>query len=709
MQEDIYRQLHEENDLRQRRLQAVYDPVTGEGLAELLGEKRVKLKISDYAIPVQWVPREMMENKFIKDIVKAGSIAKYIDRCERRFGERPDPLDIERRIRRVRHRHDFCHWAYFTIHITDKTSGGIIRFKLNYPQLLVLKKCEEMRKAGVPIDIIILKARQWGGSTFCIFYQAYIAFHHDEFHSFIVAAHVQSASETILQMLKDAIANYPAWDLGLPGDMQLELAPRGRTANAFMVKNAATHRKVLETVIYIGSAEKPETLRSSNIHGAHYSEVGIWPDTPAKTPEKLVATISGGITKRALDMQAMESTAKTSDDYFHDMWVAAVSGETNYQPLFIPWLYIPHDTIPFKSEDEKRTFIEWLYEHREDENTNGKWRDAGKHYWWLWTLGATLEGINWYRTKRLDFTTYIQMANEAPSTATEAFISAGLKVFDFYQVEEKRKACREPAMRGDLSSDGMEGEDVLKNITFIPRRDGHLKIWETPDDSPIRDRYLVTVDIGGPRDSSDWSSVRVFDRLMMMREFGGLGGKPGVVAEMHYHTDHDLLAYDAMRLAAWYNNALLVIESNTVEMEMGKEADTGGEDAEYILNIVGDIYPNLYMRGQKEEKASGKVLPIYGFQTNKFTKPKIINFMKTCLREDKWDEPSGLCLDEMSLYQQEKNKFTAPPKKHDDVLMATAIGLWVAWNEMDEPSWIRKNTHKVRPHIEGDDSGLANL
>ena len=164
-----------------------------------------------------------------------------------------------------------------------------------------------------------------------------------------------------------------------------------------------------------------------------------------------------------------------------------------------------------------------------------------------------------------------------------------------------------------------------------------------------------------------------------------------------------------MRLAAWYNNALLVIESNTVEMEAGKEADTGGEDAEYILDIVGNIYPNLYMRRGKEEDVGEEVKRVYGFQTNRFTKPKIINFMKTCLREDKWEEPSGLCLDEMSLYVQEKNKFTAPPKKHDDVLMATAIGLWICWNEMDEPSWIRQPKTTEKTVIRGDTAGLAHL
>ncbi len=701
MTEEQYREMREENARRREHLAADYDPVTGRGLAELLGVERTVLKIPDFAIPEQYVPEAVAKNPMITAIVKAGSIEKYID-THRWKGDRPERIDIERQIRRIRHKHDFCFWAYFCIRIAAKT-GGRIRFKLNLPQLTVLRKCEEMRLAGEPIGVIILKARQWGGSTFCIFYQTWLAFKWDEFHSFVVAAHVQSASETILSMLKEAVKEYPAWDLGLPPDTELELAPRGRTANAYVVKDSSRNR-VLETVIYVGTAEKPETLRSQNAHGAHYSEVGIWPDTPEKRPEDLVRSISGGITKRPLDMQVMESTAKSSDDYFHEIWVKSMNGESSYRPVFVPWFFIPHDTIEIRDE---REFAEWLWEHRSDETRNGKWLDSGKHYWWLWELGATLEGINWYRYKRLDFTDYMQMANEAPSTWVEAFQSAGQKVFDFYEVEQKRLKCRAPAVCGDLYSDAMEGAAVLKGITFKPRRDGVLKVWEMPDDSPIANRYLVAVDIGGPNQTSDWSSVRVIDRYMMMEEFG-LNGRPNIVAEMHYHTQHDLLAYDAMRLAAWYNNALLVIECNTVEME-NRESDTGGDGSEYILDIVGDIYPNLYRRRGREEEIGDGVQRRWGFRTDRFTKPKIINFMKTCLRKDKWYEPSEICCEEMSQYIQVQNKFTAPPKKHDDVLMATAILLWVCFNEMEQPRWIKPSAPKEHRSIRGANASVINL
>ena len=404
MSDDMLNSILEENERRLNTLLADYDPVTGKGLDVLLKEKRVKLTIKDFAIPEQWVPAEMMENKLIKAVARAGSIQKYIETKKWKY-EPPSFAEIERRIRRIRHKYDFCFWSFWCIWINSKTAGKI-RFKLNYAQLQVLALCESLRKEGVPIDIIILKARQWGGSTFCIFYQAWLALKWDEYHNFIVAAQVAGTAETILAMLKDAFSRYPAWDLGFGDDTQIELGRRGTTNNAYVIKDSS-HNKLRETVIYIGTAEKPDSLRGDAVRGAHYSEVGVWPDTPEKRPEDLVADISGGITKIALTMQAIESTAKSSDDYFAEVWDLASAGESSFHPIFIPWYYIPHDTLPVK---DKRAFAKWLLDHKDDNTKVMGWKNTGQHYWWLWTLGATLEGINWYRNKEKDFTTYAQMA-----------------------------------------------------------------------------------------------------------------------------------------------------------------------------------------------------------------------------------------------------------------------------------------------------------
>lgn len=695
-------QLVQENLARWERLQARYDPVTGEGLAELDGRERVPLRIRDFAAKVQLVPKEMMNHTLVQEIAQAGSIAKYI-RTHKWEGEVPSKIDVEHSLRRIRHKYDFPYWAYSCIKIRYKL-GGRGPFILNYAQFQVLKICMELLLAGVPINIVIDKARQWGGSTFCIFFQFWITTHWDHYHSFSVAAHVQDASRRIINMLKGAVLSYPAWDLHLPEGTRLHLAPNEGSSHDFVIKNEKDE-VVLPAIINVGSAEKPESLRSANLAGAHYSEVGVWPDTPEKRPEDLIADISGGISSmQHYTMQVYESTAKSSDDFFHEVCMNAVNGKSNFRIIFIPFYFIPHDTLPVK---DPIAFAAWLLEHKDDDFCTDGWKSPGKYYWWLWTEGASFESINWYRYKELEFTKRSQMVNEAPASLEESFMSAGNKVFDFFDVQRMMRKCRDPKWEGDLISDGREGEDVLKNIRFLEQRGGKVKVWEKPDDSPIENRYVVAVDIGGPNPTSDYSSIRVMDRLMMMPLFG-LDGIPNIVAEIHYHADHDKVAYDALRLAEWYNHALLIIESNTLETK-DKERDTGGDGFEYILDIVSDIYDHLYARHGKEEDFGDKIQRKWGFHTNVSTKPKIIDNMRACVRDGLWDEPCRTCCEEMSMYIEDHGKFTAPPKKHDDVLMATAILLWVSYKEMPEPVRIRKTIPKPAEAPKGKNASIVKL
>lgn len=681
----MYKEIKEENSRRAKMLRAEFDPVTGK---DAPGE-RVLLHIPDFALKDQWIPKEMMENTLVKNILKYGSIKKFIK--EHPFEDSsPDYHAVELMLRRLRHKYDFIHWAYMCIRIKAKT-GGRVRFKLNYAQIQVLLKCEELKKSGKPIDIIICKARQWGGSTFSIFYQMWLALKWKESHSFVVAAQNKTVAKSIVRMLTQAVKSYPAWDLGLPEEETLQLANVDDTCYEFRDSHK---QRVRDHDIYVGTIKEPDGIRGFATSGAHYSEVGVWDDTPERRPGDLIRSIAGGIPVMPYTMQVMESTPKGAGNFFHETWRNAKEGTSNFNALFIPWFYIPHDTLPIDDYDE---FIKWLVEGKSDDQPQGKWKDSGKHYWWLWTLGATLEGINWYRYKRLSYNDYALMASEAPSDDIEAFQFSGTKVFDFREVDAMRATCKEPMAEGELVSDAGKGKEVLKNIRFIAKRQGNLKIWEFPDkEATISNRYLTVVDVGGRSKKADWSVIRVFDRFMMT-----MGGKPELVAQMRYHTDHDLLAYDAMRIAEYYNHSLLVFESNTLETK-DKERDTDGNMIEYILDTIASLYTNLYARKQTAEQIEKGEPKRWGFHTNTGTKPGLIANLQECIRDQLYVERFNPCLDEMAMYQKnDKGQFSAPAGEgnHDDMLMCTAIGLWICFRDMEMPKWIEHTETYLRHNI----------
>ena len=172
-------------------------------------------------------------------------------------------------------------------------------------------------------------------------------------------------------------------------------------------------------------------------------------------------------------------------------------------------------------------------------------------------------------------------------------------------------------------------------------------------------------------DKADYSCIVVFDRQAM-----SAGGVPEVCATWHGHIEHDKLAWKAAQIAQAYDNALLVIEANTLETE-----GTEGNNFEYILNEIADSYHNLYSRTGEQEIRQGRPRR-WGFHTNPSTKPMVINFMVKALRDGLYIEHSSPTCDEYDLYEIKENgkEMGAVEGNHDDRVMATAIGAWVCYN-----------------------------
>lgn len=693
VEQHVIDEILSENEERLKSLNADFDPITGEGAP---GD-RAHLCILDFPIPVQNVPVQMLEDPLIKKIQQCGSIQHYLettddfDDCE----ELPTVDDMRMMVFRIRFSEDFAFWAYYEIRIEDKRTGKMVPFKLNNPQIIVLDICEEMRRAGKPINLIICKARQWGGSTFCIFYQQWLGLYCVEKHSFAVCAQTKSVAGNITKMLMRAMETFDAWSLGLPSQEKLEIV-RDMTSGEYVIKDSKGNQ-VSRSTIRVGSIEKPDSLRGYSGEGAHFSETGVWKDTPEKRPADLIRSIAGGILLQAYSMQVIESTPKGAGNFFHQEYMRAKNGKSAYKAVFISWMQIPHDTLPIEDYVD---FITWLYSHKDEDTTNGEWLDTGRYYWGLWEQGATLEGIQWYRHQRKTVDDHADMASEAPCNDIEAFKYSGTTVFSELDIMELRKGCSAPKYRGELYGKAAKGAESLQGIRFIDNPNGQLKVWAKPDDSiKVHRRYLVSVDVGGRSKKADWSVIRVFDRMPMM-----YGGKPILVAEQRYHTDHDLLAYDAARIAKWYCDALLVIESNTLETR-DQERDVDGNMTEYILDIIADIYGNLYARKQSAEQINEGKPTKWGFHTNTATKPMIIGHLVGCVRDKLWVERDEYCCTELALYQKnEKGQFGAPPGEgmYDDVLMATAIALWVCFCDMELPAIARKekkaDSKRVDPH-----------
>ncbi len=533
------------------------------------------------------------------------------------------PLDFEA----LRCRHDFEYWAWRCVRIHHKLTGALVPFALNAPQRRVLEALERQRLASLPIRLILLKARQWGGSTLIQNYMAWIQCVHKEGWNSLICAHVKNTSAAIRAMYSTMLANYPAelWQADVkpafkacPGSVDTrEIAGRGCT-------------------VTVSSSQSQEGSRGLNCAMAHLSEVAFWADSKTRNSTDYVRAVCSGIALLPYTLVAMESTANGTGNFFHREWLRAEQGASDKTAVFVPWYEIEIYRTPVA-------------------DPAALWAEMDDYEKELWRRGLTLEMINWYHCKRREMESHDAMKSEFPTDAAEAFAHSGSGVFASAAVMRLRAGCSEPLLTGEVSGLSQTGAGAVREVRFMPDSTGQLKVWSLPRQGRC---YVAAVDIGGRCDAADWSVIAVLDRTP--------GAVPEVVAQWRGHIDHDLLAWKAAAVAMFYNEALLVVESNTIECSA-----TAGEGS-YIFEQLDEVYPRLYCRDRSEPAVR------YGFHTNRGTKAKIITELISAVRENRYVERCAQACDELETYRRLPNgSYAAAEGCHDDMLITRAIALYV--------------------------------
>ena len=564
-----------ENRVRVDKIFGKHDQFTGKGM-ELHTHK---YQIKDYPIQTQWLTDEVWNDWLYKAVRKSGSISKFIDDFYEETGELLTADEVIHEMFMARISRDPSFAFYTCFQIKDKVSGQMIPFTLNYAQRTLLVKLEEMRLSGVPIRIVLLKARQWGGSTFVQLYMAWIQLHLKVGWYSVILAQTKDTARRIKAMYKKVLEGYPSFVFGVS---ELKFAPYEGSASDSIITDRSG-KVIRDNVITVASYENYESARGMDYAMAHYSEVAYWRPTPTKSAEAVVTNIGGGILPNPYTIEVMESTACGQSGFFYDEYQLAKKGISSRKAVFIPFFYIENDMRHFKDAAEKREFARWLIENRHVEDAPNETSESGMYLYSLWLKGATLEHINWYIEKRKGFHDHGSMASEAPSDDIECFVYSSKTIFSPYHIQTMYdKYKRDPIFTGNIAMRA-DGTVHLTQGSLTP-----FWIWKYPGKQPMQNRYLVTVDVGGRTDRADFSCITVVDRAPLL-----LGGSLEVVARWHGHVRYDELARKAVAVAKYYQDAKLAFESNTFDKKRG-EANEYVQEGDHIRGILNTI---VYVSG----------------------------------------------------------------------------------------------------------------
>lgn len=497
--------------------------------------------------------------------------------------------------------------------------GNIVPFKLNGPQNRLYEQIKELREQGIPVRIIVLKARQMGFSTLIeaiIFWAAATARN----VAGLVMAHQDDATSNIFGMAKRYYDYLPD-----------RLKPMQRASNARELLFAAPtgskgKTRGLDSSIRVSTAGSHGVGRSFTIKVAHLSEFAFWPGDKRDT----LAGIMQAVPDEPDTMVFIESTANGFDE-FKDLWDAAVSawerGERDgWRPFFAAWWQMEEYRRPVPPGFARTP--------EEDELVRLYGLDDQQLAWRRWCIKINCGG---------DLDLFRQ---EYPACPDEAFIASGSCIFDQTAIAAWRQAVKGRAgERGRFvyDYDGL----TVSGIAWEPCEGGDITIYKPPVDGVP---YVIGGDTAGDSGTawSDYFAAHVLDNTTGEQ-----------VAVLHGKMDEDVYARQVYCLGMHYNIALVGVEVN------------------YSTHPVKELqrlnYPRQYTREQTDTY-TGALKKAYGFNTNSATRPVIIAELVETARDNLENIVDDATLAEMlSFAKNDKGRPEALPGKHDDLVMSLAI------------------------------------
>jgi hypothetical protein len=497
-------------------------------------------------------------------------------------------------------------WIESNLSIRDK-QAKVIPFRYKPIQVQLDAAAAAQKAAGKPVRIICLKARQQGASTWTEG-RLYEIGRRRPHHSITVIGNERENSEHLYSMYR------------LFSESESHPLPFARS-NVKGLRWAEPHG----SQVMVTTAEKRFAGSGHTNQAVHISELAKWP-RPRDTMLSLMQSVPGG----PGSFVVVESTANGVGNYFHELWLDAMAGRTDWVPVFLPWYQDPDYRLPVGGYP-----LDAVGDHERYNVYPGQEVE-------LQGLGVDLEQLTWRRWC-IDVNCagdVEQFAQEYPANDIEAFLHSGRPRFQVRQLQAWLNAATDPIGVGSITDSGFEPGD------------GPLRIWEHPRPGST---YVIGADTSEGLVGGDYSPAVVMERSTRR-----------VVAVWHDQPEPDAFAHHIAALGRYYGTALAAVESNNHGWA--------------VLAELRKCYPlQMIMRRLETGTATVSQGPRLGWATTPTSKPDLIGALAAAIRDDEIIVPDKETIRELMGYLiLSGGKTGNGPGEHDDRVMALAIALRAA-------------------------------
>ena len=296
---------------------------------------------------------------------------------------------------------------------TSPTFAQLVRLVPNYAQKEFINILRAQQEAGLPLRVIILKARQLGFSTFVQSWQ----YNQCDLFANRSSLTISYDEDSTKEMFQKAVT--------IKRQQWMPQQARRDSGNLIELANGSK--------FHTATAGKLSAGRSFTIHHLHCSEVPMWPNAT-----EVLTSVLQSVAYHKDTSIFLESTAKGAVGSFYEMWLQAEKGQSTYVPFFAPWYWDPEYVYHFPTEQQAH---EWARAHLKPEDI--KYQKAHKLTigQMAWRFHKTMDGCEGHP---------LRFRQEFPATAREAFLSSGSPRFSPDLVDALTHQCSEPSWCGSI-------------------------------------------------------------------------------------------------------------------------------------------------------------------------------------------------------------------------------------------------------------------
>lgn len=592
---------------------------------------------------------------------------------------------------------DFEAFCEQKLKVVDKTAPGgnpIISFKFNDCQKALTKLTERIGDwqqlrtsrlnerdprvtiARYPIEVVILKARKVGVSTWCEargYWKAQLWPH----QKLLIMAHERPAAQNIMDIMQRFENQWPV------NEYPITKEPISRMSDDLMEWHSEHDSSVnVETAGTKGTGSS----RSFTYHFVHMSEVAHFPQDSAQ--------VSAALSARAMYHETyLESTANGTGNMFHDEWTNAMWIEdveklwAEGKPLPQWWNGKFRFFWPWFNQNENRVYLE-DYEREYIESTlDDEERELVELH------GVDVEQLAWRRkeiagpcSKQTAMTPTQYFRQEHPSTPDEAFVAKNQSIFDNKKLNAMAKVAKElkPVFLGFLIHDPNDplgfkrvagGQYLTTELGSATIEGAQFVQWELPNED---EAYVMGIDTAEGLETGDWTVISIFSRTngTQMRE----------VARLRSKTPAREAGEIANFLGMMYNNAYIVAERNP----------PGNALCEKLVDLG---YGNMFHHRNIETVTNHENPEAFtaGFKTTSTTKPMICERGIQSIRDDEIILRHPDAIKEWKMFARIDKKYGAPEGQHDDCVMADLLALF---GMSEAPALTARETTAINRDVE---------